>query len=197
MTFDIANMRYAVGMLLKSFNCENYWREGLEETPDRVTKAWQFWLSGYEQDPKAVLKEFKDGGENYDEMIFEGNIPLYSHCEHHLTPFFGVAHVAYIPNKKIVGLSKIIRLVEVYSRRLQVQERLTQQICYSLFTNLGALGVGVVLRCRHLCLESRGVQKPGVITITSSLQGTMKIEESCRAEFLQFVNCANSEMKSI
>lgn len=172
-------------------------REGLAETPARFQKAFAFWLSGYEQDPAALLKVFEDGSKGYDQMVTVGGIALYSLCEHHLAPFFGVAHVGYIPSGKIVGLSKIARLVEVFSRRLQVQERLSTELADCIEDNLRPLGVGVVLRCRHLCMESRGVQKPGAITITSALRGVLKTEPDARAEFLEFVKMADRDAGTI
>lgn len=167
-------------------------RGGLCETPARYNKAFQFWLSGYKQDPAAILKVFEDGAENYDEMVTVGGIPIYSLCEHHLAPFFGVAHIGYIPNGRIVGLSKLARLAEVFARRLQVQERLTQQIANALQENLQPKAVGVVLRCRHMCMESRGIQKTGAITFTSTLLGAFKAEAETRAEFLKFVERCDS-----
>ncbi len=166
-------------------------REGLEETPARVIKAWQFWTDGYGKDPIDVLKCFEDGAEKYDEMIFQGAIPCFSNCEHHMTPFFGFTHIGYIPNGRIIGLSKFSRLVDIFARRLQVQERLTQQIAHALDDYLKPVGVGVVLRCRHMCMESRGIQKPGTVTYTSSLLGAMR-DGAARAEFLQFVERADA-----
>lgn len=163
-------------------------RGGLEETPARYVKAWRHWTSGHDVDVPALLKTFEDGRENYDEMIFVGNIPFYSHCEHHLAPFFGIAHVAYIPGHKrgILGLSKIPRLVDAFARRLTVQERITTQVANAMQT-LGPRGVGVLLQARHMCVESRGVAKTGTITTTSSLLGLMKTEPEVRAEFLKMV----------
>jgi GTP cyclohydrolase I len=160
-------------------------RGGLLETPERVAKAWQFWCQGYEQDPAAVLKTFEDGAEGCDEMVFVRNIPFYTHCEHHMAPFFGTATIAYLPNKRIVGLSKLSRVVDIYARRLQVQERLTAQIADALMEHLEPLGCGVVITARHLCMESRGVCKQGHDTRTSALRGVFKQEASARAEFLQ------------
>lgn len=162
-------------------------REGLVETPARYLKAMQFWTSGNNQDPKEVLKLFDDGAEHYDEMVFQRNIPVWSLCEHHIAPFFGVVHIGYLPKTKIVGLSKLSRLVDVFARRLQVQERLTSQIANALMEHLGASGVGVVMECRHTCMESRGVQKAGSVTVTSAMLGAMRNEPETRAEFLSFV----------
>lgn len=164
---------------------ENPGREGLIETPSRVAKAMQHWFSGYNQDPQAVLKVFKDGGETYDQMITVKDIPFYSMCEHHMAPFFGTATVSYIPRGKIVGLSKISRLVDIYARRLQVQERMTEQIADALHFQLRAYGVGVMLQARHLCMESRGVCQQGHTTVTTALRGFLKDEPSAKAEFMR------------
>jgi GTP cyclohydrolase I len=164
-------------------------REGLRETPDRVSAAWEHWLSGYAVDVDALCKVFDDGGEGYDEMVFVGTIPFYSHCEHHLAPFFGEAHVAYIPfNRKIIGLSKIPRVVDAFARRLTVQERITTQVADTLERNLKPRGVGVIIEARHLCVESRGVGKPGTITRTCALRGVMRESAGARAEFLSMAN---------
>lgn len=173
---------------------ENPDREGLKDTPDRFLKALDFWTSGYDKQPSDVLKEFKDGAEDYDELVFQGSIQLYSLCEHHMAPFFGVAHVGYIPNGRIIGLSKIGRLIEIFARRLQVQERLTSQICRSLESALQPRGVGVVLRCRHLCMESRGIQKPGTVTYTSALGGALFHDQRARSEFMRFVQMADRDL---
>ena len=172
-------------------------REGLRETPDRVAQAFKFWTSGYNKDPKDVLKTFEDGASVYDELVFQGGIQIHSLCEHHIAPFFGVAHIGYIPNGKIVGLSKLARLAEIFARRLQVQERLTCQIAQALEEHLDPLGVGVVLRCRHLCMESRGIQKSGTITYTSALLGAFKKETSARDEFLKFVALADARTPNL
>jgi GTP cyclohydrolase I len=159
-------------------------REGLLETPARYVKALGEWTSGYGQEPSDVLKVFSDGGENYDQMVLVKDIPVYSLCEHHMAPFWGVAHVAYIPDGKIVGLSKLTRLVNIFARRLQVQERLTQQVAQSLEDHLKPRGVGVILRCRHMCMESRGVRTAGSETVTSSLFGEIFERTKARAEFM-------------
>lgn len=165
---------------------ENPKRGGLLETPKRVVKAWKEWTSGYGQDPKDHLKVFEDGGENYSEMVIERNLPFYSHCEHHLAPFFGVAYIAYIPNGKVVGLSKIQRVLDIFAKRLQVQERITVQVADALFDHLQPKGVGVILRARHLCMESRGVCKQGHDTTTSALRGNFH-EPQVRQEFLALI----------
>ncbi len=162
-------------------------REGLHETPLRFLKAMAEYTSGYREKPEDVLKVFEDGGEGVDEMVIVRDIPVYSLCEHHLAPFFGKAYVGYVPDKKILGLSKISRLVEVYSRRLQVQERLTNQIADALAKHLQPLGVAVVLECRHLCMESRGVKHAGSSTVTSALRGSIKKNPDTRKEFLSLI----------
>lgn len=159
-------------------------RGGLLETPHRVAKAWKEWCSGYALDPAEVLKVFEDGAEGCDEMVVVKDIPFYSKCEHHMADIFGTATIAYIPDGKIVGLSKLSRLLDVYARRLQVQERLTTQVADALMEHLGAKGAGVVIKARHMCMESRGVKQQGHHTVTSALRGVFKTEPSARAEFL-------------
>lgn len=162
---------------------EDVKREGLAETPRRVAKAWQFWCKGYNEDPSEILKVFEDGAERVDEMVMVRDIPFYTHCEHHMAPFFGRATVAYIPDGKIVGLSKINRLVDCFARRLQVQERLTTQIADSIMEHLKPKGVGVIVNARHMCMESRGVCQQGHSTVTSALRGVMS-DGTVRQEFL-------------
>lgn len=160
-------------------------REGLHKTPKRVAKALRFLTSGYQQDVKAVL----NGAlftENYDEMVTLKDIALYSLCEHHLLPFFGKCHIAYIPKKKIIGLSKLARLVDVFSRRLQVQERMTKQIADTLHEVLDPLGVAVVIEAEHLCMQMRGVQKRGSTMITSAMLGGFR-NQVTREEFLKII----------
>ena len=159
-------------------------RPGLLETPHRVTKAWKHWTTGYAQNPAEVLKAFEDGAEQYNELIVVRNIPVYSHCEHHLAPFFGKATVGYMPNGKIVGLSKITRLVDCFAKRLQVQERLTIQVANALMESLQPKAVGVVIRCRHLCMESRGIKTAGEETVTSAMLGELQPNLAMRTEFL-------------
>jgi GTP cyclohydrolase I len=159
-------------------------RPGLLETPHRVAKAWKHWTSGYEQNPADVLKAFEDGAEEYNELIVVRNIPVYSHCEHHLAPFFGKATVGYMPDGKIVGLSKLTRLVDGFAKRLQVQERLTIQVANALMEHLQPKAVGVVIRCRHLCMESRGIKTAGEETVTSAMLGELQPNLAMRTEFL-------------
>ncbi|MES2833007.1 MAG: GTP cyclohydrolase I FolE [Pseudomonadota bacterium] len=163
---------------------EDAQRPGLLETPARVTRAWKHWTSGYAQDPATLLKVFEDGAEQYNELIVVRGIPVYSHCEHHLAPFFGKATIGYLPAGKIVGLSKLTRLVDCFAKRLQVQERLTSQIATALMTHLEPKAVGVVVRCRHLCMESRGIRTPGEETITSAMLGELQPNLGLRTEFL-------------
>lgn len=167
-------------------------REGLLGTPERVRKAWGEWFCGYGQDPVDVLKTFEDGSEHYDELVIVSNIPVNSKCEHHIADIWGLAHVGYVPDKRIVGLSKIPRLVDIFARRLQVQERLTTQIADALNTTLSPKGVGVVLQCRHMCMESRGITVRGSITTTSSMQGCLRDQPAARSEFLRLVSEARN-----
>lgn len=161
-------------------------REGLEKTPERVAKALQFLTSGYKQDAAKILRGamFK---EDYSEMVIVKDIELYSMCEHHMLPFFGKAHIAYIPNGHIVGLSKIPRIVDVFARRLQVQERLTQQVLDAIQDTLQPLGVAVVIEARHMCMMMRGVQKQNSATTTSAFTGVFKDDEKTRNEFLKLI----------
>lgn len=182
MNMDIA-VEEAVKMVLRTY-ADDANREGLIETPRRVRKAMEHWFKGYNEDPAEVLKVFEDGGENYDQMVVVKDIPIYSKCEHHLADIFGTATIAYIPNGKIVGLSKLSRLADVFARRLQVQERLTQQIADALQQHLQPKGVGVMIRARHMCMESRGICQQGHHTVTTALSGVIRDEADTRAEFL-------------
>ena len=161
-------------------------REGLKRTPERVEKALQFFTKGYSEDPHQLLNNALFV-EDYDEMVIVKNIDLFSLCEHHLLPFFGKCHAAYIPNRKIVGLSKIVRLVEMFSRRLQVQERLTSQIANTIEETLKPYGVGVVIEATHLCMMMRGVEKQNSVAITSSMLGTFRTHVETRMEFMDLI----------
>ena len=161
-------------------------REGLLQTPHRVAKAYEFLTEGYRQDVGKVLNG-AIFSERYSEMVIVKDIDFFSLCEHHMLPFFGRAHVAYIPNGKIVGLSKIPRIVEAFSRRLQVQERLTQQIAQTLFDALNPDGVGVVLEARHMCMMMRGVEKQNSVATTSAMLGTFRDDVKTRSEFLNLI----------
>ncbi len=160
-------------------------REGLEKTPTRAAKAMKFLTKGYEEDPKQILQSAMFS-EDYNEMVIVKDIELYSLCEHHMLPFFGKAHIAYIPNGKIVGLSKIPRVVDVFSRRLQVQERLTEQVLDCINETLEPIGVGVVIEASHMCMMMRGVQKQNSTTTTSGFRGSFK-ETDTRNEFLKLI----------
>lgn len=162
-------------------------REGLEDTPMRVARAWASWTSGYDVNIAELLKTFEDGAQNYNEMVVVKNIPLYSKCEHHLADIFGTATVAYIPNGRVVGLSKLSRLVDAFARRLQVQERMTAQIADALMEHLQPKGAAVVIRARHMCMESRGICQQGHHTVTSALRGVL-LDGAPRAEFLNLAN---------
>ena len=167
-------------------------REGLERTPVRVAKSLRYLTQGYQTDVKEILKHavFK---EPYDEMVIVKDIEIFSLCEHHLLPFYGKAHVAYIPNGKIIGLSKIPRVVEVFSKRLQVQERLTTQIAECLMSALNPKGVAVVIEAFHLCMSMRGVRKADAYTITSSMLGAFRKDARSRSEFLRLIRLKSEE----
>ncbi len=161
-------------------------REGLSRTPARVEKAMQFLVKGYKEDPEALLREALFTV-NYDEMVIVKDVEMFSLCEHHLLPFFGKVHVAYIPNGKVIGLSKIPRLIEAFSRRLQIQERLTTQIAEAIQSAVEPQGVGVVIEARHLCMMMRGVEKQHSSAVTSSMLGSFRSEEETRTEFLSLI----------
>jgi GTP cyclohydrolase I len=162
-------------------------REGLRRTPERFEKALRFLTSGYRQDPEKILNGALFSV-SYDEMVVVKNIEIYSLCEHHLLPFFGKCHVAYIPDKKVVGLSKIARLVNMYARRLQIQERLTSQIAKAVETKLAPQGVGVIIEARHLCMVMRGVEKQNSKAISSAMLGAFRENKQTRDEFLSLVH---------
>ncbi len=175
-------LAYATQHLLHAVG-EDVHREGLHDTPARVAKAWAKWTEGYAMDPADILKSFEE--QQYDEMVLVKDIPIYSKCEHHLADIFGTASIAYIPEGRVLGLSKLSRLANIFARRLQVQERLTHQIADALHnSDLKPRGVGVILRCRHMCMESRGICQQGHHTLTSALRGVMKTGEP-RVEFLK------------
>lgn len=161
-------------------------REGLIKTPERVSKAMQFLMQGYEQDPEEIIKSAVFT-EDYRQMVIVKDIDFYSMCEHHLLPFFGKAHVAYIPNHKITGLSKIARVVEVFARRMQVQERMTTQIKECIQKTLNPMGVMVIIEAQHLCMQMRGVQKQHSITTTSDFTGVFE-QAKTREEFMNLIN---------
>jgi GTP cyclohydrolase IA len=170
--------------LLRRFD-EDPTRDGLLKTPERVEKAMEFLTQGYRQDPTAILQGAMFDVD-YDEMVIVKDIEMFSLCEHHMLPFFGRVHVAYIPNGKVIGLSKIARLIEVFARRLQVQERMTQQIADAIQEAIAPQGVGVVIEARHLCMMMRGVEKQNSSTVTSAMRGVFS-KQSTRTEFLSLV----------
>lgn len=173
-----------IGVRLLQFIGEDPLRGGLVETPSRFLQSWVEKTCGYNQTPGEVLKVFEDGAADVDEMILVRDIDFESVCEHHMERIWGVVHIGYIPNGKIVGLSKLWRLTDIFARRLQVQERLTGQIADVLVEYLSPIGVGVVVEARHSCMESRGINKRGQLTITSALRGVIKEKPEARSEFL-------------
>ena len=178
-------MEEHVRAILKSLG-EDPDREGLLKTPQRVAQALSFMTRGYEMDPAKVINDAMFT-EDYEEMIVQKDIDFYSLCEHHMLPFFGKAHVAYIPHHKIVGISKLARLVDVYARRLQVQERMTNQIATIMMDKLDALGVAVVIEAEHLCMRMRGVEKQNSYVITSALLGAFRTRQETRSEFMTLI----------
>ena len=165
---------------------ENTERDGLLKTPERVAKSMEFLTNGYDKDPSKILKSAMFA-EDYSQMVLVKDIELYSLCEHHMLPFFGKAHVAYIPNGNIVGLSKIPRIVDVFARRLQVQERLTDEIKDCLQDTLNPIGVAVVIEAQHLCMQMRGVEKQHSSTTTSAFSGIFMSDEKTRSEFINLI----------
>ena len=163
-------------------------REGLIETPRRVVKAFKEYFKGYHQNAEADLSKTFGDVEGYDDMVVEKNITLESHCEHHMAPIIGVAHVAYIPNKKVVGLSKLARTVEVFSKRLQTQERLTMQIASTLMKALDAKGVAVTIDAAHQCMTNRGIKKEKATTVTNYFLGAFKDDLSFQNRYLRYIN---------
>ena len=162
-------------------------REGLIETPKRVIKAFKEYFKGYHQDAEADLSKTFGDVEGYDDMVVEKNITLESHCEHHMAPIIGVAHVAYIPNKKVVGLSKLARTVEIFSKRLQTQERLTMQIAKTLMNSLDAKGVAVTIDAAHQCMTMRGVKKEKATTVTNYFLGTFREDLGIQNRYLRYI----------
>lgn len=176
----------AIRLLLR-WAGDNPEREGLVDTPKRVAKAYKEWFGGYEMKPEEYLKRTFEEVEGYDEMVILRDIEFESHCEHHMAPIIGVAHVGYIPNGRVVGISKLARVVEAYAKRLQVQEKMTAQIANCIQNVLKPKGVGVVIVAKHECMTTRGVHKTGVSMVTSKLLGSFREDARTRAEFLQCV----------
>ena len=177
----------AVRTLLR-WSGENPEREGLLDTPKRVVKAYEDWFSGYAMDPDDYLARTFEEVCGYDEMIVLRDIQFESHCEHHMAPIIGRAHVGYLPNGKVVGISKLARVVEAYARRFQVQEKMTAQIASCIQRALQPMGVGVVVEAAHECMTTRGVHKRGVSMVTSTMLGTFREDARTRSEFLQFID---------
>ena len=162
-------------------------REGLIETPKRVVDAYREFFEGYKMNPDEILSKTFEEVEGYDEMVIIKNIRLESHCEHHIVPILGIAHVAYMPNKRVVGISKLARLVDVYAKRLQIQETLTSQIAETIQRVLDPLGVAVLIDASHQCMTTRGVHKPETSTITSRMLGIFKTNENLKSEFMELI----------
>lgn len=163
-------------------------REGLQDTPERVAKAYEEYFSGYTIDPRELLSRTFEEVEGYDEMVVLKDIRLESHCEHHLAPFIGRVHIAYLPNKRVVGISKLARLVDTFGKRLQIQEKLTAQIAATLDEVLQPKGVAVVIEAQHQCMTMRGIHKPGVTMQTSRMLGRFRTDPRTRQEFLSLIN---------
>jgi GTP cyclohydrolase I len=163
-------------------------REGLLETPKRVVKAFKEYFGGYTQDAEQILEKTFGDIEGYDDMVVEKNISVSSHCEHHMAPIVGIAHVAYIPNEKVVGLSKLARVVEVFSKRLQTQERLTMQVAKALMVSLDAKGVAVTINAAHQCMTMRGIKKENATTVTNYFLGKFKEDLSIQNRYLRFIS---------
>ncbi|MCP3905182.1 MAG: GTP cyclohydrolase I FolE [Planctomycetes bacterium] len=183
-------MEHVRGLL--SFIGEDVDREGLRDTPKRVIGAMRDHFRGYQEDPRGYLDRTFTEVEGYNELVLVSDIELHSHCEHHMVPFVGKAHVAYIPDGKVVGLSKIARVVDAYSRRLQVQEKLTAQIAGTIYDVLKPQGVAVILHCQHFCMCYRGVRKPGSWTTTSKLHGCFLSDDGSRQELLTLIGMQKS-----
>ncbi|MBK8974327.1 MAG: GTP cyclohydrolase I FolE [Planctomycetes bacterium] len=162
-------------------------REGVRDTPARVVRAYEEFFRGYRQDPEEILARTFEEIEGYDEMVTVRDIRLESHCEHHMVPFIGKAHVAYLPNHRVVGLSKLARLVQVYAKRLQIQEKLTVQIADAIDRVLAPKGVAVVIEAEHFCMTTRGVREPGALTVTSRMTGAFRDDPATRREFLAMI----------
>jgi GTP cyclohydrolase I len=187
---DRSEAEAAVRTLLRYIG-EDPEREGLERTPHRVASALQFLTRGYTQDPKDAINGALFSEAEYQEMILCKDLDFYSLCEHHMLPFFGKAHVAYLPNKRIVGLSKVPRMVEIYARRLQVQERLTRQIAQTIMSEIEPLGVAVVLEAEHMCMRMRGVEKQNSVVMTSAMLGVFRKNVETRQEFMNLIRKGN------
>jgi GTP cyclohydrolase I len=184
---DIAEVEAAVRTLLR-WAGDDPAREGLLDTPNRVARAYREFFSGYAQDPQAVLSATFEEAGDYDDMVLVRNIRFESHCEHHLVPIVGLAHIAYLPGKRVVGLSKLARVVDLYAKRLQIQERLTNQIADTIFDVLQPRALAVVIEAQHMCMTTRGVHKPGSTTLTQRMLGLYRTDSHARSEVLAAIN---------
>jgi GTP cyclohydrolase I len=183
----LAEVEAAVRTLLR-WAGDDPTREGLRDTPNRVARAYQEFFSGYLQDPRATLSATFEEAADYDDMVLVRNIRFESHCEHHLVPIVGHAHIAYLPGKRVVGLSKLARVVDLYAKRLQIQERLTSQIADTIFQALQPRALAVVVEAQHMCMTTRGAYKPGSTTVTQRLLGLYRNEAQMRQEVLAAIN---------
>ena len=181
---------------LLSWAVDDVKREGLKDTPKRVVNAYNDWFSGYNEDPSAILKKTFSEVEGYDEIIMLRDIRIESHCEHHIAPFIGSAHVAYLPRKRVVGISKLARITNIFAKRLQVQEKLTAQIANCIQTVLKPRGVAVVIEAQHECMTTRGINAPGISMVTSQLLGKFRTDPSTRREFYSMINQGSILKKS-
>jgi GTP cyclohydrolase I len=172
-------------------------REGLLDTPSRVVRAYEEFFAGYHEDPEEILRRTFEETEGYDEMVVLRDIRLESHCEHHMVPIIGKAHVAYLPANRVVGISKLARVVEIYARRLQIQEKLTAQIANAIEDVLHPRGVAVVIEAAHQCMTTRGVRKPGVTMVTSRMLGAFRTNASTRREFMALIGNPSSSLSNI
>ena len=172
-------------------------REGLVDTPDRVVRSYEEFFSGYHEDPEEILRRTFEETDGYDEMVVLRDIRLESHCEHHMVPFIGKAHVAYLPGRRVVGISKLARVVDIYARRLQIQEKLTAQIANTIQEVLNPRGVAVVVEAAHQCMTTRGVRKPGVTMVTSRMLGAFRDDPSTRREFMALIGNPSSSLSNI
>jgi GTP cyclohydrolase I len=186
----LAEVEAAVRTLLR-WTGDDPTREGLLDTPSRVARAYQEFFSGYAQDPKAVLSTTFEEAADYDDMVLVRNIRFESHCEHHLVPIVGHAHIAYLPGPRVVGLSKLARVVDLYAKRLQIQERLTSQIADTIFQSLQPRGLAVVVEAQHMCMTTRGAYKPGSTTVTQRLLGLYRTDAQARQEVLSAIQQQN------
>ena len=167
-------------------------REGLLETPKRVVKAYEDFFKGYSEDPEQILSKTFDEVEGYDEMVIVRDIKIESHCEHHMVPFIGIAHIGYIPNQRVVGISKLARIADVFSKRLQTQETMTAQIADTINETLNPKGVAVVIDAQHMCMTTRGAHKSESSTITSRMLGLFRTNSNTRNEFMNLINSSNN-----